>query len=72
MYQVSPKIIERKKSEFIKKSANYNTLMDDARGKHLSSHPEIVIGLLSKSFGPNSPCNFIPARVLLLPFYIKK
>lgn len=46
--------------------------MDEARGKHLSSHPEMVIGLLSESWGLNAPCNFIPVRVLLLPLYINK
>lgn len=72
MYQASSKNTEREKSEFIKKSANCNTLMDEARGKHLSYRPEIMIGLLSESWGLNAPCNFIPVRVLLLPLYINK
>lgn len=38
-----------RKSEFIKKSANYNTLMDEAEGKHLSAYPEMVIGLVSEA-----------------------
>lgn len=72
MYEATSKIIQRKKSEFIKKSANYNTLMDEARGKHLSTSPEMVIGLLSEAWGLHFSCNFISARILLLPFYIKK
>lgn len=48
------KTIQRKKSEFINRSANRNTLMDEARGKHLSIFPEMVIGLLSKAWGLSS------------------
>jgi len=49
MYQSTSKTIQRKKSESIKRSANCNALMDEARGKHLSAFPEMVIGLLSEA-----------------------